>query len=81
MRAFVRPPSAWATRRNPGLIGSFDDLHVHLGHDGFHRVLKYGALISTVGVEFQEKWTETEQSRHHQRTAIAILNISGMHDA
>ena len=51
-----------------------------LCHNFFHGAPKHRALITTIGVEFQQERIHAEHSRHNQRAAIAILNFGGMHD-
>ena len=41
---------------------------------------KHRALITTIGVEFQQERIHAEHGRNDQRAAIAILNVGGMHD-
>ena len=41
---------------------------------------EHRALIAAIGVEFQQERIQAEHGRHDQRTAIAILDIGGVHD-
>ena len=38
------------------------------------------ATISSIGVEFQQERIQAEHGRHDQCTAIAVLDIGGVHD-
>ena len=62
------------------LVRTFDDLDVHLAHDGSERALEFGALITTIGIELQQERIETEQRGHHKHAAIAVLDVGSMHD-
>ena len=60
--------------------GSLDDLDVHARHDLLQCALEYRALISTIGVEVQQKGEHAKQCHHDQRAAVAVLDIGGVHD-
>jgi hypothetical protein len=62
------------------LIGAPDDLDVPLGHDFPNGVAKQRALISAIGVEFQQERKHAEHRRHDEYAAVAILNVGRMHD-
>lgn len=38
------------------------------------------SLISAIGEEFPEERKQTKQRRQHESAAVAILDISGVHD-
>ena len=62
------------------MIRTFDDFHVHARQKSFHGGAKHRALITTIGVEFQQERIHPEQGRHDELAAIAILYVGGMHD-
>src|ERR1700677_1972691 len=41
---------------------------------------KQRALITAIGVEFHQERIQAEHGRHHERAAVAILNVSSMND-
>ena len=45
-----------------------------------HSAAEQRALIAAIGIEFQQERIQAEHRRHHQRAAIAILNVGGVHD-
>ena len=38
------------------------------------------APAAAIGVEFHQERIQAEHGRHHERAAVAILNVSGMND-
>ena len=62
------------------MIGTLDDLHVHPRHYFCHGAAKQRALIAAIGVKFHQERIQAEHGRHHERAAVAILNVSGMND-
>ena len=51
-----------------------------LGHTFLQRALKFRSLIAAVGIELQKERKHPEQGGHHQRPAVAILNIGGVNE-
>jgi len=62
------------------VIGTLDDLHIHPPRYFCHGAAKQRALIAAIGVKFHQEWMQAEHGRHHERAAVAILNVSGMND-
>jgi hypothetical protein len=62
------------------VIGTLDDLYVHLRHYFRHGAAKQRALIAAIGVEFYQERIHAEHGRHDECAAVAILNVSGMND-
>jgi len=62
------------------LIRALDDFHVHARQYFRDGVAEHRALIAAIGVEFQQERIQAEHGRHDQRTAIAVLDIGGVHD-
>src|SRR5271165_2924330 len=62
------------------LIRSFDDFDVEARQNAFHRALELRPLVAGVGIELDQEREGAEQARHHERAAVAILDVSGMHD-
>src|SRR5476651_1391994 len=62
------------------VIGTLDDLHIHPLHYFCHGAAKQRALIAAIGVEFHQERIQAEHGRHHERAAVAILNVSSMND-
>ena len=48
--------------------------------NAFHRALEFRPLVASVGVALDQEREGAEQVRHHKRTAVAVLNVGGMHD-
>src|ERR1700752_159789 len=71
-------PAFWEHDEALGLIAALDDLDVHALENSPQCILEACALVSTIGVEFQEKRIEAEQRGHQERAAVAILDIGGM---
>ena len=42
--------------------------------------MKIRPLVAAVGVELEEKWEGAEQGRNHQRPAVPVLDVSGVHE-
>jgi hypothetical protein len=62
------------------VIGTLDDLYVHLRHYLRHGAAKQRALIAAIGVEFHQERIHAEHGRRDQCAAVPILNVSGMND-
>jgi hypothetical protein len=62
------------------VIGTLDDLYVHLRHYFRHGAAKQRALIAAIGVEFHQERIHAEHGRHDECAAVPILNVSGMND-
>ena len=62
------------------MIGALDDLHIHLRHYFCNGAAKQRALIAAIGVEFRQERIQAEHGSHHERAAVAILNVSSMND-
>ena len=62
------------------MIGSFDDFGFKARQDFCERAAENWPLIGAVGKQLFEEWKLTEQRRHQEDAAIAILNASGMND-
>jgi hypothetical protein len=62
------------------LIRSLDDLDVEAREKAFHRALELRPLVTAVGVELDQEREGGEQARHQQRSAVAVLDVGGMHD-
>src|SRR5271165_7646276 len=56
-----------------GFIRSFDDLDVDARQNAFHRALEFRPLIASVGIERDQEREGSEQARHQQRAAVAVL--------
>ncbi len=56
------------------------DLHVHLAADTLQTLSEFRPLISAISIELQQKRIHSEQAGHQQHAAVAVLDISGMHD-
>src|SRR5882757_11581739 len=78
-RSFDDPPLR-KDNKSFCVIGTLDDLHIHLRHYFCHGAAKQRALIATIGVEFHQERIQAEHGRHHERAAVAILNVSRMND-
>ena len=63
-----------------GLIRSLDDLDVDARQNPFHPALELRSLITAVGIELDQERKGTEQTRHQQRAAVAVLDVGGVHD-
>src|SRR6185437_15003259 len=59
---------------------SLDDLDVDAGQDLLRGRTKLRPLVAAVGVELDEKREGAEQARHHQRPAVPVLNVAGVHE-
>ena len=72
-------PSLWFNDKAFGMITTFDDFHNQIvdGVDG--TALKHRSSIRAVGEQFAQEWELSEQSGHHQDTAVAVLNVSSGH--
>ena len=73
-------PPLWQDDKAFGTIRAPDDFDIHLRHYFCHGAAKHRALITAIGVEFQQERIHSEHGRHDQRAAIAILNVGGVHD-
>jgi hypothetical protein len=62
------------------LIGALNDLGDQERQNLLLRRPEFWSLIATVGEELAQKRVQSEQRRQHQLAAVAILNISGMHN-
>jgi len=56
------------------------DFDVHASDDLTDRLAKFRPLIAAVGVKLQQKREGAKQARHHQRAAVAVLNVCGVHE-
>jgi hypothetical protein len=61
-------------------IGPLDDLHLDVTAYPPQPLLKLRSLIASVGVELQQEREQAEQRRHHQHTAVAILDAGRVDD-
>ena len=62
-----------------GLAGAFDDLDVEPDDSVVHAVLEDFPAVAAAGMVLEQKRIEAEQRRHHQHTAIPVLNAGMMH--
>ena len=62
------------------MIGTLDDLYIHLRHYFRHGAAKQRALIAAIGVEFHQERIHAEHGCHDECAAVPILNVSGMND-
>jgi hypothetical protein len=62
------------------VIRALDDFDIHLRHYFRHSAAEHRALIAAISVVFKQERIQAEHGRHDQHTAIAILNVGGMHD-
>ena len=62
------------------LIGSFDDLDIDADDHLVDRLAEFRPLITAVSIELQQKRKRSEQRRHHQRAAVAVLDVGGVHE-
>ena len=51
-----------------------------MSHNPAERRLKLRSLIAAIGVKLEKKRIESEQARHDENAAIAILNIGRVDD-
>ncbi len=63
-----------------GSIRALDDLHIDVTQDPPESVAELWPLIAAIGIELEQEGIQAEQGRHHQDTAVAVLNVSRMHD-
>ncbi len=59
---------------------TFDDFNIEMRENFCNRFRKLRSLISAVGEERLQKWKHSEQGRHDENAAIAILNVGRMND-
>ena len=59
-------------------VGAFDDLHFDVPADAAQSILENWPLVSTIGIEFEQKRMEAKQRRHEEDTAVTVLNIRRM---
>jgi hypothetical protein len=69
------------TTRPFDLIRSFDDLDIEARQNPFHRALELRSLAACVSVELDQEREGAKQARHDERTAVAILDVGGMHES
>ena len=72
--------SSVSEARRIACIAAFDGFHVDGSADPFHSLLEFGSVVAAIGVELEQKWIHPKECRHHEDTAVATLDISGMHD-
>ena len=77
----IRGPSPGQHDEAFGLIGAFDDFDVELGDCLLSAALEDIPAVTAVGIELEQKRVEAEERRHHQHTAIAVLDAGMMHEA
>ena len=80
MRRFFDDPAFWQDDKAFRLIRALDDFDVHACQYFRDGVAEHRALIAAIGVEFQQERIQAEHGRHDQCTAIAVLDIGGVHD-
>ena len=73
-------PAFWQDDKAFSLIRALDDFDVHACQYFRDGVAEHRALIAAIGVEFQQERIQAEHGRHDQCTAIAVLDIGGVHD-
>jgi hypothetical protein len=56
------------------------DFDIHTLQNAPKTILEARTLISSIGVELEKEGIEAKQGGHEEDAAIAVLNISGMHD-
>ena len=61
-------------------IGAFDDCNIEMRENLRKPVCKLRSLITAVGEQRLQEGEHSEQRCHDENAAIAILNISRMHD-
>ncbi len=76
-RSFHHPPPG-KNDEALGLIGAFDDLHVHRGDGLFQARLEFLALVSAIGKKLQEERKESEQGCHDHHAAVTVLDVGGV---
>jgi len=62
------------------MIGTFDDFDREMRHNFCERLGKFRPLISAVDEQRLQKWKRSEQRRHDEDAAIAILDVGRMND-
>ena len=62
----------------PSRVGPLDDLHIDLAADALQSLLELRPLITTVGVELEQKWEQAEHRAHQKDTAVAVLDVGGV---
>src|SRR3974390_3315502 len=55
------------------VIGTLDDLYIHLRHYFRHGAAKQRALIAAIGVEFHQERIHAEHGCHDECAAVPIL--------
>src|SRR5271165_7307192 len=73
-------PSFWQHDEPLGVIRTLDDLHIHPGHDVLHGVAEVRSPVSAIGMKLPQERVQPEQGRHQHRAAVAVLNVSRVHD-
>lgn len=59
-------------------LGPPNDLDVDVMENLPYSGLKLGALVTAVGIWFQQEGIQSEQRAHQQHTAIAVLDVGGV---
>ena len=73
-------PTFWNDDEALGAIRTLDDFHLEMGMRFCQGSGKLRPLITVIGEEFLQKRVRTEQTRHDENAAVAILNIGRMND-
>ncbi len=63
-----------------GGVGPFHDLDVDLAADLLETLLELRALVTAIGIEFDQERMKPEHQAHQKDTAIAVLNIGGVNE-
>jgi len=79
MRGPYHPAAALRLRLALCCIGALDDFYVDLPEDFTNGGLKDRSLIAAVCIELQQELMQAKQCGHHQRPAVAVLDIRRMH--
>src|SRR3954454_15513160 len=72
--------SFWEDDEAASLIRAFDDFNVHACQYLLQSAAEHRALITAIRVKLQKEWVHAEQGCHDECAAIAILNVSRVHD-
>ena len=73
-------PAFGQDRKSAGPIGSLDDFNIEVWENFCERVGELRPLIAAVGEELLQERKHSEQRRHDENAAVAILDVSRMDD-
>jgi hypothetical protein len=73
-------PAFGQDHKSLGLIGTLDDFNFQIREHARQSLVEFGSLIAAIGEQLFQERKHSEQVRHDQNAAIAILNIGRMDD-